>query len=141
LQRYFICMIADDVQRIVAKENHPDRCRLSALVQHYFEAELCTIVPSTSFTPRPKVDAGVVRLVKKASFAIPYGALQPIVQKIFSAPRKMLSSCLQGHSSDMNNFPANISLCARPSALTNDQITELSRWFLLQEKTNKIDCA
>ena len=87
------------VERMVAAPGTPDYGRLSVMLQYRFEMALAVRVPPGAFTPPPKVDSAVVRMV-------PLGADRPrakdealfarVVSGAFSHRRKMLRSALRG---------------------------------------------
>jgi 16S rRNA (adenine1518-N6/adenine1519-N6)-dimethyltransferase len=87
------------VERMVADPDTAEYGRLSVMLQYRFEMALQLRVPPGAFTPPPKVDSAVVRMV-------PLGAQRPrardgarferIVAGAFSQRRKMLRSALRG---------------------------------------------
>jgi 16S rRNA (adenine1518-N6/adenine1519-N6)-dimethyltransferase len=87
------------VERMVADPDTAEYGRLSVMLQYRFEMALQLRVPPGAFTPPPKVDSAVVRMV-------PLGPQRPrarddarferIVSGAFSQRRKMLRSALRG---------------------------------------------
>ena len=87
------------VERMVAAPGTPDYGRLSVMLQYRFGMALQLRVPPGAFTPPPKVDSAVVRMV-------PLGPDRPrardearfasVVSAAFSHRRKMLRSALRG---------------------------------------------
>jgi len=87
------------VERMVAQPSTPEYGRLSVMLQYRFEMVLALRVPPGAFTPPPKVDSAVVRMV-------PLGAgrlrakdeafFERIVAAAFSQRRKMLRGALRG---------------------------------------------
>ena len=86
------------VERMVAAPATPEYGRLSVMLQYRFAMSLAVRVPPGAFTPPPKVDSAVVRMV-------PLGAERPhakdeglfgrIVLEAFSHRRKMLRSAVR----------------------------------------------
>ena len=86
------------VERMVAEPATPDYGRLSVMLQYRFEMALAVRVPPGAFTPPPKVDSAVVRMV-------PLGPDRPratdealfarVVAGAFEQRRKMLRSALR----------------------------------------------
>jgi len=82
-------------QRIVAKPRSPAYGRLAVLAQARCDTRLEFTVPARAFTPAPKVDSAIVRLVDRAD---PYPHLSVLERVTFSAfgqRRKMLRSALK----------------------------------------------
>lgn len=76
---------------------------LSVLVQTFYEAEYLFTVKPGVFNPPPKVDSGVLRLVRKADFSLPcsQSLYFKVVKSAFQQRRKTLRNSLKGlHLSD-----------------------------------------
>ena len=82
--------------RIVAPTGSADYGRLSVIAQTLCEARTVMDVPARAFTPPPKVDSAVVRLVPRAHRPVEplLDALQKVTQAAFGQRRKMLRSSL-----------------------------------------------
>ncbi|WP_232096509.1 16S rRNA (adenine(1518)-N(6)/adenine(1519)-N(6))-dimethyltransferase RsmA [Denitratisoma oestradiolicum] len=86
------------VDRMVAEPGGGEFGRLSVMLQYRFHMERLFIVPPGAFTPAPKVDSAIVRLIPKAA-----GELEPcdgevfarVVTAAFSQRRKMLRNTLR----------------------------------------------
>lgn len=58
-------------QRIAEKEGSKTYGILSVLTQAFYDAEYLFTVPPSVFNPPPKVDSGVIRLIRKENFTLP----------------------------------------------------------------------
>lgn len=86
------------VQRICAEPNTKAYGRLSVMLQYYCHTEMLFLVPPTAFSPPPKVDSAILRLIPKTS-------LEPtltnpkhfakLVKQAFSQRRKTLKNTLK----------------------------------------------
>ena len=85
-------------QRIAAKEGSKTYGILSVLVQTFFEVEYLFEVGSEAFTPPPKVNSAVIRLLPKTE--IPSfrseAHLFRLVKTAFNQRRKMLRNAVKG---------------------------------------------
>lgn len=71
--------------------------RLSVMVQVFAEVDGLFDVPPSSFTPPPKVDSAVVRIMPRQQMAlpVPLETLDHVLRLAFSARRKRLSNALK----------------------------------------------
>lgn len=71
----------------------PDSSYLSVFVQTFYEAEFLLEVPRKQFTPPPKVDGGVIKLIKKNidMDLRTKESYEGFLHRGFSHPRKMLN--------------------------------------------------
>jgi 16S rRNA (adenine1518-N6/adenine1519-N6)-dimethyltransferase len=86
------------VERMVAEAGNPAYGRLSVMLQYRFHLAWLLDVPPESFSPAPKVDSAVVRLIPKPSAelkAADPGLLEKVVSAAFSQRRKMLRNSLK----------------------------------------------
>ena len=82
--------------RIVAAPGTGAYGRLSVLAQHRAEARIETILPARAFTPPPKVDSAVVRLIPRAAQPdVPVALLERVTAAAFGQRRKMLRQSLK----------------------------------------------
>ena len=85
------------VERMVAEPGTKDYGRLSVMLQWRYDMELVVDVPPESFTPPPKVDSAVVRMVPWAEPAnVDVKLLEEMVAVAFSQRRKILRNTLGG---------------------------------------------
>jgi 16S rRNA (adenine1518-N6/adenine1519-N6)-dimethyltransferase len=83
--------------RLVAKPDSSAYGRLSVLAQWRAEVSIDMLLPARAFTPAPKVDSAVVRLVpRRPEVAVPVGLLERVTAAAFGQRRKMLRQSLKG---------------------------------------------
>lgn len=85
-------------ERIVAAPGDGAYGRLAVIAQATAETSLVMEIPARAFTPPPKVDSAVVRLVPRRDRPAPplLDALQTVTAAAFGQRRKMLRSSLKG---------------------------------------------
>lgn len=84
--------------RICAQEGSKTYGILSVLTQAYYEASYLFTVPPTVFIPPPKVDSGVLRLVRRSNFediGCEEAMLYKVVKMAFQQRRKTLRNSLK----------------------------------------------
>lgn len=83
--------------RICAKEGSKTYGIMSVLTQAFYEAEYLFTVPPTVFNPPPKVESGVLRLVRKADFSLACNEkmLYKVVKTAFQQRRKTMRNSLK----------------------------------------------
>ncbi|SEC34751.1 dimethyladenosine transferase [Tenacibaculum sp. MAR_2009_124] len=84
-------------QRIAEKKGSKTYGILSVLTQAFFDVEYLFTVPPTVFNPPPKVDSGVIRLIRKENYTLPVDETLffRVVKTAFNQRRKMLRSSLK----------------------------------------------
>jgi len=84
-------------QRICSKEGNKVYGILSVLTQAFYNAEYVFTVPPSVFNPPPKVDSGVLRLIRKDHFKLPCdeGLFFKVVKTAFQQRRKTLRNSLK----------------------------------------------
>ncbi len=84
-------------QRICEKEGSKAYGIMSVLVQAYYHAEYLFTVPPTVFQPPPKVDSGVLRLIRKEDFSLPCNEKMffKVVKTAFQQRRKTMRNSLK----------------------------------------------
>lgn len=84
-------------QRICEKQGSKAYGILSVLVQAFYEAEYLFTVPPSVFNPPPKVDSGVLRLVRKKDISLPCNEklFFNVVKTAFGQRRKTLRNSLK----------------------------------------------
>src|SRR5690606_24505883 len=84
-------------QRICKKEGSKLYGILSVLTQAFYDAEYLFTVPPTVFNPPPKVDSGVLRLIRKENYSIPCDEklFFKVVKTAFQQRRKTLRNSLK----------------------------------------------
>jgi 16S rRNA (adenine1518-N6/adenine1519-N6)-dimethyltransferase len=84
-------------ERIVAVPGSSAYGRLSVLAQHRAKVEIALTLPARAFTPAPKVDSAVVRIVPRTPEAeVPMALLERVTAAAFGQRRKMLRQSLKG---------------------------------------------
>jgi len=70
---------------------------LSVLTQAFYDVEYLFTVPPTVFNPPPKVDSGVIRLVRKENYTLPVNEklFFQVVKTAFNQRRKTLRNSLK----------------------------------------------
>lgn len=84
-------------QRIAEKEGSKTYGILSVLAQAFYDVEYLFTVPPTVFDPPPKVDSGVIRMIRKENYTLPVDEqlFFKVVKTAFGQRRKMLRSSLK----------------------------------------------
>ena len=84
-------------KRIAEKEGSKVYGILSVLTQAFYDVEYLFTVPPTVFNPPPKVDSGVIRLIRKENYTLPVDEklFFRVVKTAFNQRRKMLRSSLK----------------------------------------------
>lgn len=84
-------------QRIAEKEGSKVYGILSVLTQAFYNVEYLFTVPPTVFNPPPKVDSGVIRLIRKENFSLPVNEklFFKVVKTAFQQRRKTLRNSLK----------------------------------------------
>ena len=84
-------------QRIAEKEGSKTYGILSVLTQAFYEVEYLFTVPPIVFNPPPKVDSGVIRMIRKKDYSLPVNEklFYRVVKTSFNQRRKMLRGSLK----------------------------------------------
>lgn len=84
-------------KRICEKEGSKAYGILSVLVQAFYDVEYLFTVPPSVFNPPPKVDSGVLRLIRKENYTLPCDEkmLFKVVKTAFQQRRKTLRNSLK----------------------------------------------
>lgn len=84
-------------ERIAEKEGTKKYGILSVLTQAFYDVEYLFTVPPTVFEPPPKVDSGVIRLIRKENYTLPVDEklFFRVVKTAFNQRRKMLRGSLK----------------------------------------------
>lgn len=86
------------IDRMVAKPKTAQYGRLSVMLQARYEMENILFVPADCFTPPPRVDSAIVRMIPLPANCpaahLPSGHLENIVKIAFSQRRKILKATL-----------------------------------------------
>ncbi|WP_299005307.1 16S rRNA (adenine(1518)-N(6)/adenine(1519)-N(6))-dimethyltransferase RsmA [uncultured Tenacibaculum sp.] len=115
-------------QRIAEKEGSKTYGILSVLTQAFYNAEYLFTVPPSVFNPPPKVDSGVIRLIRKENYTLPVDEklFFRVVKTAFNQRRKMLRSSLKSFnlSDSLKEDPI---FAMRPEQLSVQKFIELTQ--------------
>ncbi|TPN86265.1 16S rRNA (adenine(1518)-N(6)/adenine(1519)-N(6))-dimethyltransferase RsmA [Aquimarina algicola] len=114
-------------KRICEKEGSKTYGILSVLVQAFYEAEYLFTVHPEVFNPPPKVQSGVLRLIRKKEYALPCDEklFFKVVKTAFGQRRKTLRNSLKIFQLSDEIKTLDI-LSKRPEQLSVDQFIELT---------------
>ncbi len=100
---------------------------LSVLVQAFYRAEYLFTVPPSVFDPPPKVNSGVLRLIRKSNFRLSCDETLffSVVKMAFQQRRKTLRNSLKALNLS-DNLKANTIFDKRPEQLSVESFIELT---------------
>jgi len=93
-----VCMLQKEVAvRIASKEGNKDYGILSVLLQAYYDIEYLFTVPPEVFNPPPKVNSGVIRLIRNQTSKLDCDEklFKKVVKAGFNMRRKTLRNALK----------------------------------------------
>lgn len=115
-------------ERVAEKEGSKTYGILSVLTQAFYDAEYLFTVPPSVFNPPPKVDSGVIRLIRKKDYTLPVDEklFFTVVKTAFNQRRKMLRSSLKSLnlSDSLKEDPI---FALRPEQLSVQRFIELTQ--------------
>ncbi len=117
------------VQRMAAAPGDSDYGRLSVMIQYYCYVDPLFLVGPEAFSPAPKVESMVVRLVPHAQPRVQVTStarFSAIVKQAFSQRRKTLRNTLKGLLSEDDIRAQEIDPSARAETLSLEQFARLS---------------
>ncbi len=117
------------VERMVAAPGTADFGRLSVMLQYRFVMEWLLDVPPEAFSPAPKVDSAVVRLIPRPSaelVARDEEKFSALVLAAFAQRRKMLRNNLKGILSDADFARLGVAPTARAETLSVDDYVSIA---------------
>lgn len=127
------------VDRMVADPGNKDYGRLSVMLQWRYNMESVVDVPPESFTPPPKVDSAVVRMVPLAQApAIDPAVLGELVTVAFSQRRKILRNTLGKWIAD-KGLNTDFDLQRRAEEVPVPEYLELARLAKLAQPAESAD--
>ncbi|MDO5979222.1 16S rRNA (adenine(1518)-N(6)/adenine(1519)-N(6))-dimethyltransferase RsmA [Flavivirga spongiicola] len=114
--------------RICSKEGSKVYGILSVLAQAYYDAEYLFTVPPDVFNPPPKVESGVLRLIRKKDYTLPCddALFFKVVKTAFQQRRKTLRNSLKTFNLS-DNLKANVIFGKRPEQLAVQEFIELTQ--------------
>jgi len=95
-------------ERVCATHGSKTYGILSVLIQTYFDAEYLFTVPPHVFTPPPKVQSGVLRLLRRKEPLepeVPYAHLKRVTKAAFNQRRKTLRNALKSGGLQIDGVP------------------------------------
>lgn len=115
-------------QRICSKEGSKVYGILSVLTQAFYDAEYLFTVPANVFNPPPKVESGVLRLIRKQDYTLPCNEklFYTVVKAAFQQRRKTLRNSLKTLNLS-DNLREDIIFGKRPEQLNVQQFIELTQ--------------
>ncbi len=135
-----ILMIQDDVaRRLLAGPASSDRGALSVIMQESFSIKIIRTVPSSAFTPPPKVQSAVVMFLPKYRVPVEFGQF---LKNCFRHRRKFLLSNLK-IAYQAADWPSiftkeHIQSTVRPQDLSNEQWRSLFFCLESTRRTNSV---
>ncbi|MEM6685650.1 MAG: 16S rRNA (adenine(1518)-N(6)/adenine(1519)-N(6))-dimethyltransferase RsmA [Bacteroidota bacterium] len=114
-------------QRICATHGNKTYGILSVLTQAFYEAEYLFTVPPSVFNPPPKVDSGVMRLIRKENYTLPCDEklFFRVVKMAFQQRRKTLRNSLKTFNLS-NNLKEDTIFGLRPEQLSVQGFVDLT---------------
>ena len=125
------------VERMVAEPGSNDFGRLSVMLQYFFEMEKLLDVPPEAFSPAPKVDSAVVRLIPakyRIGQAQDFEQFAALVKQAFHQRRKTIRNNLKGLADDNDLQAAGISPQERAEHIAPEKYVALAN-LLAQKAT------
>lgn len=115
-------------ERIASKPGSKVYGILSVLSQAFYDAEYLFTVPPSVFNPPPKVESGVIKLVRKKDYSLPVDEklFFRVVKTAFNQRRKMLRSSLKSFNPS-DTLKEDAIFAMRPEQLSVNEFIELTR--------------
>ena len=117
------------IQRMISKVGKRNYGRLSLMVQYYCEVEHLFNVPSSAFSPKPKVVSALARLKPHSSTSIrakDSDCLQTVIRTAFNQRRKTLRNSLRTIIPEALLDRIAINKNLRPQDITLNEYVEIS---------------
>jgi 16S rRNA (adenine1518-N6/adenine1519-N6)-dimethyltransferase len=114
-------------QRICASEGNKTYGILSVLTRAFYQTEYLFTVPPQVFSPPPKVDSGVIRLLRKDNYKLPCDEVLffKVVKMAFQQRRKTLRNSLKTLNLN-DNLREDVIFGRRPEQLSIEEFIELT---------------
>lgn len=115
-------------KRIAEKEGSKSYGIISVLTQAFFDVEYLFTVPPSVFNPPPKVDSGVIRLIRKTDFSLSVDEklFFRVVKTAFNQRRKMLRSSLKSFNIS-DTLKEDAIFAMRPEQLSVSEFIKLTQ--------------
>lgn len=113
-------------QRIASPSGSKDYGILSVLMQAFYNIEYLFSVPPEVFSPPPKVQSGVIRLIRKENFVLPCNEklFFQVVKTTFNQRRKTIRNSIKPLALDSTKL-SDFYLHNRPEQLNVNQFVEI----------------
>ncbi len=121
------------VERMTATPGSNDYGRLSVMLQYFFEMEPLINVPPEAFSPAPKVDSAVVRMIPlkhRIGRAENFDHFAKLVKAAFHQRRKTIRNNLKELAADGDLQAAGINPQDRPEHIAPEKYVGLSNYLL-----------
>jgi len=120
-------------ERVVAKPGSKTYGVISILIQAYYQGEYLIDVDKSCFTPPPKVQSGVIRLIRKENLELgcDHKLFRQIVKQTFSQRRKMLRNTLKAFVKDHSLLTDEL-YQKRPEQLSVEDFINLTKFVQAQ---------
>ncbi|MCW8934638.1 MAG: 16S rRNA (adenine(1518)-N(6)/adenine(1519)-N(6))-dimethyltransferase RsmA [Gammaproteobacteria bacterium] len=128
IQDMYFMLQKEVVLRLSAKPDTSNYSRLSVMAQYYFDVTALFMVPAESFTPIPKVESAIVRLVPHTEKPVKIDneqAFRKLVTLAFSQRRKTLRNVLKDVVSAQQLESIGINPTSRAQSLTLQQFADI----------------
>ncbi len=114
-------------KRIAEKEGSKVYGILSVLTQAFYDVEYLFTVPPTVFIPPPKIDSGVIRLIRKKNYTLPVNEklFYRVVKTAFNHRRKTLRNSLKTMNLS-DNLREDTIFAKRPEQLSVQEFISLT---------------
>jgi 16S rRNA (adenine1518-N6/adenine1519-N6)-dimethyltransferase len=115
-------------KRIAEKPGNKTYGILSVLTQSFYDVEYLFTVPPTVFRPPPRVDSGVIRLIRKKNYSLPVDVpfFFKVVKTAFNQRRKTLRNSLKSFQLS-DKLREDVIFAKRPEQLSVHQFIELTQ--------------
>ncbi|XDZ51108.1 16S rRNA (adenine(1518)-N(6)/adenine(1519)-N(6))-dimethyltransferase RsmA [Neisseriaceae bacterium CLB008] len=120
------------VERMVAEPNNTDYGRLTVVLQYFFYMEYLFTVPPEAFSPAPKVESAVVRMIPQLGrfgVATDFAHFSHLVQLAFSQRRKTIRNNLKGVATDEDLLAVEIEPSLRAENISVAHYVALSNFL------------
>ncbi len=114
-------------KRIAENEGSKAYGILSVLTQAFYHVEYLFTVPPTVFNPPPKVESGVIRLIRKENYTLPVDEklFKKVVKTAFNQRRKTLRNSLKSLNLS-DNLREDVIFAKRPEQLSVQEFINLT---------------
>jgi 16S rRNA (adenine1518-N6/adenine1519-N6)-dimethyltransferase len=115
-------------KRITHAEGSKTYGIISVLTQAFYDAEYLFTVPPEVFNPPPKVESGVIRLVRKQNYELPVdqSLFFKVVKTAFNQRRKTLRNSLKSLQLS-DKLREDVIFARRPEQLSVQQLIEITK--------------